>query len=77
MTLGDLNFRMRLLENFQINLNRSNGNKEFEKMLISQAVRVVAEIDAAIKSKAIKASDAVGMVKHYNLLPIMKRVRNQ
>lgn len=77
MKLGDLYYRMRMLENFQTNLERIKDNKEVQKMLISQAINVVAEIDNAIKSGKLKAIHATNMVKYYNLQPIMKRVRNQ
>lgn len=75
MKLGDLNFRMRMLENFQVNLMRLKEDKSIEGLLMRQARKVVKEIDEAIKSGNIKAKDAVFFVEYYKLQYVMRRVR--
>jgi hypothetical protein len=76
MTLADLQFKIKVLANFQLNLKRSNGNISFEKLLINQAKKVVFEIDQAIHKKTVKSSDAIDLVKKYKLQKIMRLVRN-
>lgn len=70
MTLGDLDFKIRLLQNFQINYDRTEG--EFRTMMLSQSRRVIAEIKTAIKNGEVTAQDAGAATRLHKVGRIIK-----
>lgn len=77
MTLGELDYKFRLLQNFKLNLLRIGDDKSTRRQIMKQAIQIVSQIDEAIKSNKVKAEDCVGLVKEYELGSILKAVRRQ
>lgn len=75
MTLGEIDLKFRLLENFSVNLKKIKYDKETSDQLMKQARRVLAEVDEMIKINKEYVKHANDTVKELKLQSFIKSVR--